>query len=162
MENIIYNDSIIRSSNILTKSITKCTTTSTHTSCKKKNHVCKFHYSLLPMCEKKNSIKKNLKENDDISFSNILNFLNIHEITYILSLRIKLTKLHIFLKWTLKNIKANAFSIHIIHLWFANIDIQFILDPYVVATFCTSHMTKINKSITLELHFIIKNALHII
>jgi hypothetical protein len=34
-----------------------------------------------------------------------------------------------------------------IHLWFANIDIQFVLDPYVTATYYTSYMTKINKSI---------------
>jgi hypothetical protein len=67
---------------------------------------------------------------------------------HILSLKSKLTKLHIFLKRTLKNIKINAFSIHVAHLWFANIDIQFILNPYVIGTYCTSYMTKINKSIT--------------
>jgi hypothetical protein len=60
--------------------------------------------------------KKNLKENDDISFPKIIKFLNINETTYILSLRSKLTKLHIFLKQTFKNIKTNAFNIHVIHL----------------------------------------------
>ncbi len=47
---------------------------------------------------------------------------------HILSLRSKLAKLHIFLKRTIINIKTNAFSINVVHLWFANIDIQFILD----------------------------------
>ncbi len=77
-----------------------------------------------------------------------LNSLNLDESTYILSLKSKLTKLHIFLKWTPKNIKTNAFNIHVAHLWFAKIDIQFIFNPYATATYCTSYMTKINKSIT--------------
>jgi hypothetical protein len=67
---------------------------------------------------------------------------------HILSFKSKLTKLHIFLKQTLKNIKTNAFIKHVVHLWFANIDIQFILDPYATTTYCTSYTTKINKSIT--------------
>ncbi len=41
-------------------------------------------------------------------------------------------------------------------MWFANIDIQYILDPYAIVTYCTSYMTKIDKLITLELHYIIK------
>jgi hypothetical protein len=44
--------------------------------------------------------KKYLKENDDTSFYEYLNSLNLDENTYILSLRSK-TKLHIFLKRTL-------------------------------------------------------------
>jgi hypothetical protein len=53
---------------------------------------------------------------------------------HILSLRSKLPKLQIFLKQNFKNIKTNAFSIHVVHLWFANIDFQFILDPYATTT----------------------------
>jgi hypothetical protein len=37
-------------------------------------------------------------------------------------------KPYIFLKQTPSNIKTNAFSIQYIPLWFANMDIQFILD----------------------------------
>jgi len=70
--------------------------------------------------------------------------------------------LHIFLKRTLKNIKNNAFNIHVAQLWFANIDIQFIFGPNVAATYYTSYVTKINKSIISKLHFVIKNALQII
>jgi len=94
--------------------------------------------------------------------SEYLKFLNLDENTYILSLKNELTKSHIFLKWIPKNIKINAFSICVTHLWFANTYIQFILDPYVAITYCTSYITKINKSITFELHSIIKNALQII
>jgi hypothetical protein len=61
---------------------------------------------------------KELKENNDIL--KYLNYLNLDESTYILSLKSKLTKLHIFLKQTPKNVKINAFSIHVVHLWFIN------------------------------------------
>jgi hypothetical protein len=63
------------------------------------------------------------------------------------------------LKQTLKNIKINAFSIHAAHLWFVNTYIQLILDPYAAATYCTSYMTKLSKSITSKLHFIIKKCI---
>jgi hypothetical protein len=63
-------------------------------------------------------------------------------------LRSKFKKLHIFLKWTPKNIKTNAISVCVVHLWLANTDIQFILDPHADVTYCTSCMIKIDKSIT--------------
>ncbi len=64
--------------------------------------------------------------------------------------------LSLCLKQTSKNITTNAFSICATHLWFANIDIQFIINPYATATYCMSYMIKIDKSITSKLHFIIK------
>jgi hypothetical protein len=41
-----------------------------------------------------------------------------------------------------------VYNICDVHLWFANINISFNLDPYAIATYCTSYMTKIDKSIT--------------
>ncbi len=90
--------------------------------CKKRNHVVfKFHYPLLLMHEKNileplqingnypfsqqylqtqiDKIFQSLKDfflNDDISFFEYLNSLNLDESTYILSFRSKLTKRHIF------------------------------------------------------------------
>jgi hypothetical protein len=64
-----------------------------------------------------------------------------------------------FLKRIFKNIKTNALNILVVHLWFPNTNIQFILDPYVTTTYCTSYMKKIDKSITLELHSIIKKCI---
>jgi hypothetical protein len=65
---------------------------------------------------------------------------NLNESTCILNLR---SNWHM-LKQILTNIKTNAFNICIAHLWLANTNIQFILDPYVIATYCTSYMTKID------------------
>jgi hypothetical protein len=79
---------------------------------------------------------KILKE--DISCLEILDYLNLDKNTYMLSLNNKLTKLHIFLKQTPRNIKTNVFSTHDVHLFSSNIDIQFISNPYVGATYCKS------------------------
>jgi hypothetical protein len=67
----------------------------------------------------------------------------------------QINKVADFLKWTPKNITINAFSTYVVHLWFAYTNIQFILDPYVVATYYTSYMIKINESIISKLYSII-------
>jgi hypothetical protein len=68
-------------------------------------------------------------------------------------------KPQIFLKKTPSNIKSNAFNIRATPLWFASMDIQFILDLYATSSYCTSYMTKIDKSITFELHSIIEKCI---
>jgi hypothetical protein len=74
-------------------------------------------------------------------------------------LKFGISNIQIFKKKAFKKIAIKP-SIRVVHLWFANIDIQFILDSYVATTYCTSYMTKLDKSITSKLHFIIKkNAL---
>ncbi len=42
-----------------------------------------------------------------------------------------------FLERLCKNICTNPFGIHVENIWQANIDVQFILDFYVVVKFCT-------------------------
>jgi hypothetical protein len=89
-------------------------------------------------------------------------FLNLDENTHILSLKNKLIESHIFKKWIPRNVKNNAFSTYVTHLWFVTTNIQFIFNPYATTSYCTSYMTKIDKSITPKLHFIIQNVLQII
>jgi hypothetical protein len=45
--------------------------------------------------------------------------------------------LTIFLERLCKDICTNPFGIHVENLWQTNIYVQFILDLYVVASFCT-------------------------
>ncbi len=45
------------------------------------------------------------------------------------------------------DVRTNVFSIHARSLWEANINAQFILDPY-TTTYCTSYLTKVNKFVT--------------
>jgi len=55
-----------------------------------------------------------------------------------------------------KNIKTNVYAIKVVALWETNSDIQFILDPYIATSYCTSYLTKINKTITSKFQTIIK------
>jgi hypothetical protein len=52
--------------------------------------------------------------------------------------------------------RTNVYAIKAATLWEVNIDIQFILDPYVVASYYTSNLTKIDRIITNEFQTIIK------
>jgi hypothetical protein len=92
----------------------------------------------------------------DISFEDFLNQWNLDFIIYIDSLCNILTKPILFLKRQVKDIKTNAYAIKVVALWEVNPNIQFILDQYVVASFCTSYLTKIDKTITNEFQTIIK------
>jgi hypothetical protein len=55
-----------------------------------------------------------------------------------------------------KDIRTNVYAIKVATLWEVNINIQFILDPYDVASYCTSYLTKIDKIITNKFQTIIK------
>jgi len=98
----------------------------------------------------------NMQMGVDISFEDFLNQLNLDFATYIDSLCNLLTKPILLLKKHMKNIKTNVYAIKVVALWEANIDIQFILDPYVATSYCTSYLTKIDKIIINEFQNIIK------
>jgi hypothetical protein len=48
-----------------------------------------------------------------------------------------------------------VFGIHARPLWGANIDTQYILDPYATTLYCTSYLTKINRFVTQEMKIIL-------
>ncbi len=56
----------------------------------------------------------------------------------------------------MKDILKNDYVIKVVALWEANNDIQFILDPYIAASYCTSYFTKIDITITNKFQTIIK------
>jgi len=55
-----------------------------------------------------------------------------------------------------KDIRTNPYVMKAETLWEANINIQFILDPYAATCYSTSYLTKIDKTITNEFQTIIK------
>jgi hypothetical protein len=151
--------------------------------CRKKGHaICRFHYPLPPIKQTmvpeplehmeastlsflKNKAKeifiylKDLEIGIEMEFTDFLNKFRISEATYILALRSQLKRPQIFLARTVNNIRTNAFNKDIANLWYANTDIQFILDPYAAATYCTSYITKVDKSITTELKSILQKCI---
>jgi hypothetical protein len=90
-----------------------------------------------------------------MSFSTLQKLLSIDKETYINALWVKHFKPTIFLLRLCKDIWTNPFAIHVGNLWQANTDVQFILDTYVVASYCTSYLTIINKTVTKKLKNII-------
>jgi hypothetical protein len=102
---------------------------------------------------------KDLETGIEMEFTNFLNKFQINEATYILVLLSQLKRPQFFLTRIVNNIRANAFNKDIANLWYANTDIQFILDPYATATYCTSYMPKVDKSITTELKSILQKCI---
>lgn len=151
--------------------------------CKKKGHsICRFHYPLPPMNRTmvleplgetnvsklsllKNKAKEiftylqNVEAGSEVEFDEFISKFQIDEQTYILVLCSQLKRPQVFLKRSLSNICTNAFNKIIAHNWYANTDVQFILDPYAAATYCTSYMTKVDKTITVELKSILQKCI---
>ncbi len=92
----------------------------------------------------------------DISFEDFLNQLKLDFPIYIDSLCNKLTKPTLFLKRHVKDIRTNVYAIKVATIWEANTYIQFIFDLYATTSYCTSYLTKIDKTITNKFQTIIK------
>jgi len=89
------------------------------------------------------------------NFNTLLKLLSINKETYINALQVNFFKPIIFLQRLCKDIWKNPFGIHVGNLWQANTHVQFILDPSAVTSYCTSYLTKIDKTVTKELKNII-------
>jgi hypothetical protein len=84
--------------------------------------------------------KLDLQTTLTISFTTLLKSISIDEDTNINALKVKLKKPTIFLQRSCKDIRTNSFGIHVGNLWQVNMDVQFILDPYVAMSYCTSYL----------------------
>ena len=74
----------------------------------------------------------------DITYIDFLDILDLNEDTYIMALQNTLKKSIVFLKQNVVDIWTNVFKKLVGSLWQANIDAQFMLDPYTTASYCTS------------------------
>ena len=63
---------------------------------------------------------------------------------YIYFWRSKISTPTIYLKRNTKDVYINNFNVNLSFAWNANMDIQFILNAYGVASYCTSYMTKLD------------------
>jgi hypothetical protein len=81
-------------------------------------------------------------------FKDILVEINLTEDEYIQVIQSTLKQATIFLKRKLSHIWNNGFSKDMSIMWNANTDAQYVLNSYVVASYCTSYMTKVDKSMT--------------
>ena len=79
---------------------------------------------------------------DSVTIQDFFNELFVTEEQYVSALRSCINRPTIFLKRNLNEIRINAYNETILHLWKANMDLQYILDPYACAVFVISYIGK--------------------
>ena len=85
-----------------------------------------------------------LGENVEIDFTGMLKKLSLSREQYILALRsgIKSGKCKLLLKRDVSEIRINSYNKLLLQSWKANMDLQFILDPYACAAYIVSYVSK--------------------
>ena len=79
---------------------------------------------------------------DSVTKQDVFNELFVNEKQHVAALRSCMNRPTIFLKRDLNVIRINAYKENILHLWKANIDLQYILDPYACAVYVISYIGK--------------------
>jgi hypothetical protein len=75
-------------------------------------------------------------------FESFLTELGIDEESYIYALRATLTTSKVFLKRNLEETRINNYNSILLESWEANMDIQYILDPYACISYIVSYISK--------------------
>ena len=97
-----------------------------------------------------------------MSFDTFLTQVNLSEDEYIQAIQCTLRKPTLFLKQKLSHIWNNNFSKDMQVMLKANIDVQYMLNAYAIASYYTSYMTKIDKSMTSAFRKCAKNMKEVI
>jgi len=80
--------------------------------------------------------------------------LQMGEENYILTLRFRLHKLIILKKWKPIDIHTNSYEKNVGKKY---INVWFILNPYIVASYCTSYLSKVDKKLHINYKPYLKN-----
>ena len=83
-----------------------------------------------------------MKYSEDITFEDFLKKLGLTEESYLSAIRNTLKRDTLFLKRSPSEIRINNYNAHLLQAWKANMDIQYVLDPYACATYILSYITK--------------------
>lgn len=102
------------------------------------NEKAKFIYNIL---EKK-------QYNSNNTFDKFLDEFHLTETDYILAIQSTLKQPMILLQQKPSHTWNNSFATNMPKLWNENIDAQFVLNAYAIASYCTSYMKKVDKSMT--------------
>ena len=103
-------------------------------------------------------IQTKYKNKNFINFKQILSELKISYQTYILALRSTIKKKKVFLKRNLREIFINNYLNQLVHVWKANHDIQYVLDPYSCIVYICDYLMKNNKGMSMLLENAAKEA----
>ena len=92
--------------------------------------------------EKIKQVLDGMKYGEDITFEDFLKMLGLTEESYLLAIRNTLKRDTSFLKRSPSEMRINNYNAHLLQAWQANMDIQYVLDPYACATYILSYITK--------------------
>ncbi|XP_078380327.1 uncharacterized protein LOC144663302 [Oculina patagonica] len=92
--------------------------------------------------EKISELLDNLKYDEEMNFEEFLQKLGFTEEEYIMALRYSLKRDTLLLKRSPSEIRINNYNSNLLKAWQANMDIQYILDPYACAVYILSYITK--------------------
>ncbi len=136
--------------------------------CKKRGHaVCRFNFPLPPMprtmileplcetdldenvadilkkaLERIRTLLDSIKADETMTFVEFLGKLDLSEQQYIKAIRLSLKHSTLLLKRSPAEIRINCYNPHLLKAWQANMDIQFVLDPYACAVYILTYITK--------------------
>lgn len=133
--------------------------------CRKKGKdICRFNFPIFPMPEtsilyplEKEQIKPEhavilkkitsvldelYKTESDISFDKLLSVLDIDYRLYVESIKSSLNRAKIFLKRSVSESRINSYNKTLIQSWMANMDLQFVLDPFSCVSYIVSYISK--------------------
>ena len=87
-----------------------------------------------------------------MSFNEFLSKLDLDMDTYILAVRSSITQPKVFLQRQPNETRINPYNATLLTSWAANMDIQFILDPYACAAYIVSYVSKGQRGMSNLLH----------
>ncbi|XP_031637004.1 uncharacterized protein LOC116349612 [Contarinia nasturtii] len=83
-----------------------------------------------------------------VSFDDILKEMGLTENEYIFAIRSSLNKSKVFLKRCSCDVGTNAYNYDILHMFESNMDIQFILNEYAVASYIVNYISKVDSGLS--------------
>ena len=102
----------------------------------------KNNWKLIKTCLDEN------KDDEDITFDELLSKLNITEENYLLAMRSSLNTPTIFLKRNYNEVRINNYNPACLSAWRANMDIQYVLDVYACAVYIANYISKGQKGMS--------------
>ena len=102
----------------------------------------KNNWKLIKTCLDEN------KDDEDITFDELLSKLNITEENYLLAIRSSLNTPTIFLKRNYNEVRINNYNPACLSAWRANMGIQYVLDVYACAVYIANYISKGQKGMS--------------
>ncbi|GBM80454.1 ATP-dependent DNA helicase PIF1 [Araneus ventricosus] len=105
-----------------------------------------------PERERLSAIRKQMvyysKNKLDVAFEEMLTILNMTKENYIFAIRSSLKKPQVFLKRKSTEVNINGYNKDILHLFESNMDLQFVLEEYGIASYIIKYISKVDSGLS--------------